>query len=169
MRIMPFMKRKKGLQFAGIGLDTGGGGGGGSLPIASSDVLGGVKIGSGVNVASDGTISVSSSGVDYALNVEHETNMTFLGRKVYSIIVDDGRYQNMSNTFTNITITGKLPSNISDLVDVKLYTANNHLITGNLEAYVGDDALLHCRYISGSVSLTYNINNRVIILYTKGA
>ena len=29
MRIMPFMKRKKGVQFAGIGLDTGGGGGGG--------------------------------------------------------------------------------------------------------------------------------------------
>ena len=27
MRIMPFMKRKKGIQFAGAGLDTGGGGG----------------------------------------------------------------------------------------------------------------------------------------------
>ena len=38
MRIMPFMKRKKGLQFAGIGLDTGGGGGGGSsLPDFSTD------------------------------------------------------------------------------------------------------------------------------------
>lgn len=29
MRIMPFMKRKNGVQFAGVGLDTGGGGGGG--------------------------------------------------------------------------------------------------------------------------------------------
>ena len=28
MRVMPFMKRKKGIQFAGVGLDTGGGGGG---------------------------------------------------------------------------------------------------------------------------------------------
>ena len=35
MRIMPFMKRKNGVQFAGIGLDTssGGGGGGGSVDI----------------------------------------------------------------------------------------------------------------------------------------
>ena len=36
MRIMPFMKRKKGVQFAGIGLDMpsgGGGGGGGSVDI----------------------------------------------------------------------------------------------------------------------------------------
>ena len=29
MRIMPFMNRKNGVQFAGVGLDTGGGGGGG--------------------------------------------------------------------------------------------------------------------------------------------
>ena len=29
MRILPFMKRKNGIQFAGVGLDTGGGGGGG--------------------------------------------------------------------------------------------------------------------------------------------
>ena len=28
MRILPFMKRKNGVQFAGIGVDTGGGGGG---------------------------------------------------------------------------------------------------------------------------------------------
>lgn len=45
----------------------GGGGGGGSyiLPIATSNRLGGVKIGNGINVASDGTISV-----------DHETVMT---------------------------------------------------------------------------------------------
>ena len=29
MRVLPFMKRKNGIQFAGVGLDTGGGGGGG--------------------------------------------------------------------------------------------------------------------------------------------
>ena len=42
MRIMPFMKRKNGVQFAGVGLDTGsgggGGGGGGSLPDYTFDV-----------------------------------------------------------------------------------------------------------------------------------
>lgn len=64
MRIMPFMKRKKGVQFAGIGLDTGGGGGGGSyvLPTATANRLGGVKIGSGLEVAEDGTLSTSGGG-----------------------------------------------------------------------------------------------------------
>ena len=64
MRIMPFMKRKKGVQFAGIGLDTGGGGGGGSyvLPTATRTRLGGVKVGTGLEVAEDGTLSTSGGG-----------------------------------------------------------------------------------------------------------
>lgn len=64
MRIMPFMKRKKGVQFAGIGLDTGGGGGGGSyvLPTATANRLGGVKVGNGLEVAEDGTLSTSGGG-----------------------------------------------------------------------------------------------------------
>lgn len=37
MRIMPFMKRKNGVQFAGVGLDAGGGGGGGSRLIFSTE------------------------------------------------------------------------------------------------------------------------------------
>lgn len=42
-----------------------GGAGGGSyvLPVATSSVLGGVKIGSGVNVSNDGTISVTTSSI----------------------------------------------------------------------------------------------------------
>ncbi len=57
MRIMPFMKRKKGVQFAGIGLDTGGGGSY-VLPPATENTLGGIKVGSGLSVESDGTLSV---------------------------------------------------------------------------------------------------------------
>ncbi len=38
-------------------------GGGGNLPIATASTLGGVKIGSGVNVTSDGTISVSADSL----------------------------------------------------------------------------------------------------------
>lgn len=64
MRIMPFMKRKKGIQFAGVGLDTGGGG---SLPIASENTLGGVKIGAGLSITSEGVVS-ASGGVNYSLN-----------------------------------------------------------------------------------------------------
>lgn len=58
LRSLPFFKAKKGWQFAGGGLSSEtGGGGGGSLPIATAETLGGVRIGSGVNVANDGTIS----------------------------------------------------------------------------------------------------------------
>lgn len=50
----------------GNGGGSGGGSGGGgtsyTLPIATSSVLGGVKIGSGVSIAVDGTISVSGGG-----------------------------------------------------------------------------------------------------------
>ncbi len=38
-----------------------------TLPIASSSILGGVKIGSGINVASDGTISVPASSNDWTI------------------------------------------------------------------------------------------------------
>lgn len=51
--------------------DFGSGGGSYTLPIASSSVLGGVKIGDGINVDSAGTISVSggSSNVEPATNI----------------------------------------------------------------------------------------------------
>ncbi len=55
MRILPFMKPKKGVTLAGVDYDDSGGG---PLPIATSEILGGVKIGSGVNVDSEGVISV---------------------------------------------------------------------------------------------------------------
>lgn len=38
MRILPFMKRKNGIQFAGVGIDTGGGGGGGGSSIVLSEI-----------------------------------------------------------------------------------------------------------------------------------
>ena len=66
MRGLPFFKGKKGPQFAGMNFsnDASGGGGGGSytLPTATASRLGGVKIGSGINVSEDGTISASGGG-----------------------------------------------------------------------------------------------------------
>lgn len=60
MRLLPFLKPTKGVQIAGGGFpDSGGGGGSYTLPPATDTTLGGVKIGSGVNVTSDGTISVN--------------------------------------------------------------------------------------------------------------
>ena len=64
MRGIPFFKGKKGIQFAGANFDSGGSGGGGGyvLPPATSETLGGVKIGSGLSVTEDGTISASGGG-----------------------------------------------------------------------------------------------------------
>lgn len=82
MRIMPFMKRKKGVQFAGIGIDTGGGGGG-SLPIASAETLGGVKVGSGLSVTSDGTLSASGGAVNYSTSRQDTGVKDIDGKTVY--------------------------------------------------------------------------------------
>lgn len=49
-----------------LGAELGSGGGGGSLPIASASTLGGVKIGSGINVTEDGTISSPGSQLPVA-------------------------------------------------------------------------------------------------------
>ena len=79
MRITPFMKRKKGVQFAGIGLDTGGGS---SLPIASTTTIGGVMIGEGVNIDETGKISVDSGGGITFTDEETQVG-TFAGVTLY--------------------------------------------------------------------------------------
>lgn len=80
MRIMPFMKRKKGIQFAGVGLDTGGGG---SLPIASENTLGGVKIGDGLSITPLGVLSALSGGIH--LSVQEHVIGDLDGTPLYSI------------------------------------------------------------------------------------
>ena len=63
MRGIPFFKGKKGVQFAGANFDSGGSGGSSYvLPAATSDTLGGVKIGTGLSVTKDGTLSASGGG-----------------------------------------------------------------------------------------------------------
>ena len=87
MRIMPFMKRKKGVQFAGIGLDTGGGGGG-SLPIASADTLGAVKIGENLNITSEGVLSASGGGEPDYVASEVATGQKWVdGSTIYRRVV----------------------------------------------------------------------------------
>lgn len=69
-------------------LNPGGGGGGGYvLPTASASVLGGVKIGSGVNIDSSGKISVSGGG---------------------TITVDDAMSDTSENPVQNKVITGTI-------------------------------------------------------------
>lgn len=83
MRAMPFMKRKKGVQFAGVGIDAGGGGGGSPLPIASADMLGGVKIGDNLSITAEGVLSASGGEITISTN---ETKIgTLFGSDLYAI------------------------------------------------------------------------------------
>ena len=115
MRIMPFMKRKKGIQFAGVGLDSGGGGG--TLPIASADTLGAVKVGENLNITSEGVLSASGGGVSFA-DAEHEVG-TYGNRKLFSR-----------------TFIGAVPSSVSS-ADAWI-TASSPTSFDNIIAYFGN-------------------------------
>ncbi len=69
--------------FGGLGGDTGSAGQGATsyvLPIASSDTLGGVKIGDGVGIGKDGTISVGSTGAINSVVATDEAVNEALGK-----------------------------------------------------------------------------------------
>lgn len=79
---------QKGVQFAGIGLDTGGGGGGSSytLPTATPTRLGGVKIGSGVSVGDDGTITVNVPHYPDTMGTFADTGAKWIdGRRILAL------------------------------------------------------------------------------------
>lgn len=93
MRILPFMKPKKGVTIAGVDYndDSGGGGGGGyTLPTATATRLGGVKVGSGLSVESDGTLSASGGGggtYDYS-TTEFSTGQKWIdGKDIYGVVL----------------------------------------------------------------------------------
>lgn len=100
IRSLPFFKGKKGWQFAGGGQADGGGGGGGesyTLPVASANVLGGVKIGSGLNITNDGTLSASGGSggggsFDYS-TTEFDTGQKWIdGKKIYGVVQNATRF-----------------------------------------------------------------------------
>ena len=64
------------------------GGSGGTIAPATSETLGGVKIGAGVNIASDGTISVPSYTPPAYSTVEHNTGRKWIdGKDIFEKVV----------------------------------------------------------------------------------
>ena len=121
MRGLPFFKAKNKPQFAGLNFSDGGGGGG-SLAPATASTLGGVKIGSGVNVTSDGTISVSAGGIIFS-STERECGVDYDGAKLYTktIIVDKrsgsgeiGFDENLGNIQGDVLVYGGYIINNND-------------------------------------------------------
>lgn len=113
LRSLPFFKAKRGWQIAGGGLTSDGGGGGGSLPVATAETLGGVRIGSGVIVANDGTISTDlhirtysnvalSPGTWATLDTAYNNSLLFCvavgvsGTERYCLTIGDSRVNNGS-------------------------------------------------------------------------
>lgn len=161
MRIMPFMKRKKGIQFAGVGLETGGGGGG-ELPIASADMLGCVKIGANLSVTSEGVLSAISSNV-------YTTEETVIGtwtdgspiyRKVISQTSQYDQGQQVSTGLTNLrmlTIDGCL---IGTDGFIRPLTASTGTASENLRFQNSTGDLV---WSTASAGTTY-----LILTYVKG-
>ena len=83
MRFLPFTKNKGGCQFAGLGYDSGGGGSY-TLPPATASMLGGVKVGTGLAVESDGTLSASGGGGIDLSTTEHVVGK-YGNKDLYSI------------------------------------------------------------------------------------
>lgn len=92
LRSLPFFKAKKGWQVAGGGLSADGG----SLPIATTTTLGGVRVGRGLNIDNDGTLSISTFplpsnitnvGVLEYTNVSISSSWLLLGNVGYGNII----------------------------------------------------------------------------------
>lgn len=103
MRIMPFMKRKNGVQFAGVGLDTGdsgggGGGGGSSIEIGTTPTKIGKYKGSdlyAVAIPVPGDITASSrSYIETEFDVD--TIVTLSAR--YNYVLGDEVVQGVDGT-----------------------------------------------------------------------
>ena len=76
------------VRFGGV-LDTGGGGGAYTLPAATADTLGGIKVGPGLSVEADGTLSATGNGItgDSALSGFSENPVQ--NKTVYYALDDD--------------------------------------------------------------------------------
>lgn len=125
LRSLPFFKAKKGWMFAGGGLSADGGGGG-SLPIATTETLGAVRVGSGLNVANDGTLTTS---IDMR-KIEGACNNKTLNTILTGVTTIDGffggiRYIDANGDSRFVSFDYKFDS--SDYVTLKIANGNFEL------------------------------------------
>lgn len=79
MRTMPQFEVSDGYQFAGSGM----GGGDGDLPVATSETLGGIKVGENLSIDEEGVLSAGGGGISISTT---ETKIgSFLGVDLYAI------------------------------------------------------------------------------------
>ena len=132
-----------------------------SLPAATSSVLGGVKIGSGITVASDGTISAASS---YTLPTA--STSTKGGIKVGTGLTMSSETLNHSNSITAKTAYGSTATTASanggsfTVTDVK-YDAQGH-ITGSTDRKITLSQTTYTLSGLGGVPTSRKINGKAL-------
>lgn len=134
MRGIPFFKGKKGIQFAGANFDSGGSGGSSYvLPVATSGTLGGVKIGTGLSVTEDGTLSASGGGGGGG-TISYSTTPVKIGTWV-----------NGKDVYRRVFIFNK-----------SVTMANNDWASLGDSSYIGSCLLLECTLLAGVGNVIIN-------------
>ena len=96
-RSLPYTEAEGKPQFAGMGSGGGSGGGSYTLPVATSEVLGGVKIGDGLSIDSDGILTSLKNIGTTPIKV-----CTLLGHDIYARVFEN---VTMSGNF-NVILSG---------------------------------------------------------------
>ena len=152
-------------------LNSGGGGGGGSytLPIASDSVLGGVKIGNGLSIESDGKLNVNASvpsEVQYS-TVEKRIGTWVDGTSLYEktligTIQLDGRNEsvlgrksellpNANVKFIDSSMTSDVMTIVDGFVSVYIYNADDII-------YIKQEATPYTKTWAYSIRVRYTKN-----------
>ena len=109
MRSLPFFKGKKGYQFAGGGITSDGGGG--AIEPATTEKLGGVIVGGGLSVTSNGLLSFARTfGLEFDTGLKTHDNKTIYG-VYYTFTV------HMNNGENSVSI-GEIAGRTSNIVDI---------------------------------------------------
>lgn len=160
MRTMPQFGNTDGYQFAGSGMDSGGGG---SLPIASADVLGGVKIGANLSITSEGVLSAISSNAystDEAV-VGSWIDGSSIYRKVIAFTSQYDQGQHVSTDLTNLRMLFIDGCLVGTDGYIRPLTSNTGTVSENLRFQNSTGTLV---WSTASAGTTY-----LILTYVKGA
>ena len=112
------------------------GGGGGDIPIASADTLGGVKIGEGLNITSEGVLSSSGGGSNVEIINASLVDEVYTLDKTFNqvkTLFDSGKAVIVQVSYGERTTNDLVIGYIEDLGN------NEYRITANLAEYTTDD------------------------------
>ena len=168
MRMLPSFKRKSGYQMAGDGFDSEGGGGSGyTLPVASANTLGGIKVGEGLSIDGQGVLSFSGGGGGGGIviaDTEEEIG-TYGNDTLYSRHFD---VSGLSGTDVQFTVSGLSHCIIKMITIVSNPTTTyGDIYIGNINkvnSYESNSPYIDAKF---STNLSTSMHFDLTVLYTK--